>query len=75
MLVWAVWKHKEFISYNPFCNSATKQVACTAAFLYLARLGKALYVLKQEREESKLIGLQNRKKMSEGVDLENDWCN
>lgn len=75
MLVWAVWKHKEFISYNPFCNSATKQVACTAAFLYLVGLGKALYVLKQQREESKLTGLQNRKKTSEGVDLENDWCN
>lgn len=73
MVVWVVWKHKEFISYNPSCNSATKQVLCTAALPYLARLGKVLYALKQEREESTVTGLWNGVKMSEGVDLENNW--
>lgn len=42
MLVWAVQKHKEFISSNHFCSSATKQGACSAACLHLPRLGKAL---------------------------------
>lgn len=60
MLVWAVQKHKEFISYNNFCSSATKQGVCSAASLYLARLGKALH-------------MQNGMKMRKDVGLENDY--
>lgn len=69
MLVWAVQKHKEFISSNHFCGSATKQGVCSAACLYLVGLGKALCVLKQNREDKKVTGLQNGIKIREGVDL------
>lgn len=70
MLVWAVRKHKEFISSNHFCSSAIKQGVCSAASLYLAGLGKALHVLKQSREDKKVTELQNGVKMREGADLE-----
>lgn len=57
-------------SCNAVCIFATKQVVCTAASLYLAEKGKALYVLKQERVESQVTGLQNGVKRS--ADLEDD---